>query len=203
MAKSDKATTSRRVQDVLRVMLAGGEFNEIRQFASDQGWQVSERQLRRYIETANTQLAEAAQRDRGQLLGRHLMQRRALYARCLKANDLRTALQVLRDEAELFGLYPPTKIAATTPDGQALSMEDRQLHINAILVQRFGPEASLPAPVLETEVIDHGSRTSSPDAREPIGPRALTSEPTDGTGWSGDPAEAAASPAGGISPLEL
>src|SRR5262245_48368076 len=47
------------------------------------------------------------------------MQRRALYARCLKANDLRAASGVLRDEAELHGLYPATKIAPTTPDGDA------------------------------------------------------------------------------------
>ena len=36
----------------------------------------------------------------------------------MKANDLRTALQVLRDEANLEGLYPPTKFAPTTPDGK-------------------------------------------------------------------------------------
>lgn len=59
-----------------------------------------------------------SQRDSKQLLGRHLMQRRALYARALKSNDHRTALQVLRDEAELQGLYPPTKVAPTTPDGR-------------------------------------------------------------------------------------
>jgi hypothetical protein len=51
-------------------------------------------------------LAEAINRDQRQLLGRHLMQRRALYARALKTSDVRTALNVLRDEATLEGLYP-------------------------------------------------------------------------------------------------
>ena len=46
------------------------------------------------------------------------MQRRALYARAIKTNDIRTALSVLKDEAALEGLYPPTKVAPTTPDGK-------------------------------------------------------------------------------------
>ncbi len=43
---------------------------------------------------------------------------KTVYARSLKGNDIRTALNVLRDEAALQGLYPPTKIAPTTPDGR-------------------------------------------------------------------------------------
>lgn len=120
MAKADKSTAMQRTQDVLRILLAGGEFAEIRQFASDRGWNLSERQLRRYQERAYKQLARATRRNQQHLLGRHLTQRRALYARALKAGDIRTALQVLRNEANLEGLYPPTKIAPTTPDGQQL-----------------------------------------------------------------------------------
>jgi hypothetical protein len=116
--KSTQATVLRRVNEVLKLIVIGAEFEAIRQFADGQGWQVSERQLRRYQESAYVQLAQTTQRNRKQLLGRHLMQRRALYAQALKDKDLRTALRVLRDEASLEGLYPPTKIAPTTPDGQ-------------------------------------------------------------------------------------
>lgn len=118
MAKSNQHTVQTRVHDVSRLLLAGAEFAEIRQYASEHSWQVSERQVRRYMETAYKRLARTTKRDRNQLLGRHLMQRRALYARSIKANDIRSALQVLRDEAALQGLYLPTKIAPTTPDGQ-------------------------------------------------------------------------------------
>lgn len=138
MAKSNKATMNNRVQEVLRLTLAGGEFAEIQQYAAQQGWNVEKRQLRRYLELAYQELGETAQRDRQHLIGRHLLQRRALYARCLKANDIRTALQVLKDEAALLGLYAPTKIAPTTPDGKALSFDQRQIHIDAILVEKFG-----------------------------------------------------------------
>ena len=78
MAKSNKVTVEARVTDVLRLTLAGAEFGDIEQYASEQGWNVCERQIRRYIETAHQRFAEMTKRDREQLLGRHLMQRRAV-----------------------------------------------------------------------------------------------------------------------------
>ncbi|MDA7980751.1 MAG: hypothetical protein MPJ50_18500 [Pirellulales bacterium] len=106
MSKSTKIAVISRVNDVLRLILAGAEFSDIRQFASQNGWNVSQRQIRRYIERAHRQFSKTTHRDREQLLGRHLMQRRAIYARAIRADDLKTALQVLRDEAALQGLYP-------------------------------------------------------------------------------------------------
>ena len=109
MAKANKSTVARRTNEVLRLILAGGEFEDIRQYSAAQGWGLSERQLWRYQEDAHQKLVEALNRDQKQLLGRHLMQRRALYARAVKINDVRTALAVLRDEALLQGLYPQAK----------------------------------------------------------------------------------------------
>ena len=103
---------------MLRLLISGAGYPEIRQYSTDQGWKLSERQIRRYIEAANRKFAEAVDRNRDQLLGRHLMQRRALYARALKNGDIKTALLVLQDEASLMGLYAPVKIAPTTPDGE-------------------------------------------------------------------------------------
>jgi hypothetical protein len=40
----------------------------------------------------------------------------------------------------LLGLNAPTKIAPTTPDGEPLSFEQRELHIEAVLEMLFGPE---------------------------------------------------------------
>src|SRR6185437_6820350 len=118
MGKATKAEAMNRLQEVTKLLLAGAEFGEIRQFAAERQWDVSDRSVRRYMEVAYKRMADAAKRDSKQLLGRHLMQRRALYARCLKQGDHRTALNVLKDEAALQGIYPPTKIAPTTPDGQ-------------------------------------------------------------------------------------
>ena len=109
MAKSDQMTILSRVQDVTKLLLAGAAHEDIRQFAEAHNWQVSERQLRRYQKQAYEQLAQEAKRDQTQLMGRHLMQRRALYARAMKTSDIRTALWVLKDEAALQGLYEVNK----------------------------------------------------------------------------------------------
>jgi hypothetical protein len=109
MAKSDKSTVELRIGEILRLLLAGGEFEDIRQYSAAQDWKLSNRQLRRYQERAYRRLANMAHRDQKQLLGRHLMQRRALYARAMKVSDVKTALNVLKDEAQLQGLYSAVK----------------------------------------------------------------------------------------------
>lgn len=118
MPKATRATKQQRIHEVMQLILAGAEFADIWQYVSERAWQVSERQTRRYLEAAYDRITQVLEREASHLLGRHLMQRRALYARCLKANDIRTALIVLHDEAQLLGLYPAKKIAPTTPDGQ-------------------------------------------------------------------------------------
>ncbi len=120
MAKSDKSTVELRIGEILRLLLAGGEFEDIRQYAAAQGWRLSVRQLRRYQERAYRRLANMAHRDQNQLLGRHLMQRRALYARAMKVSDVKTALNVLKDEAQLQGLYSAVKNGEASPGGNPL-----------------------------------------------------------------------------------
>jgi hypothetical protein len=115
---ASKSVIKHRVQEVLRLTLAGAEFPEIRQHAKQQGWEVSDRQIRRYMEAAYRQFTKLTIHDAEQLVSRHIMQRRSLFARALKNGDLRTALAVLQDEAKLEGLYPPAKVAPTTPDGR-------------------------------------------------------------------------------------
>ena len=114
MAKSEKATVELRVGEILRLLLAGGEFEDIRQYSAAQDWKLSVRQLRRYQERAYRRLANMAHRDQKQLLGRHLMQRRALYARAMKVSDVKTALNVLKDEAQLQGLYSAVRNGEST-----------------------------------------------------------------------------------------
>ncbi len=118
MSRSDKATLDHRIEEVRQMMIAGASFPDVQKYADQQGWQVSRRQLRRYQDKAYQRMAKLTERNRAELLGRHLMQRRAIYARCLKAKDYRTALAAARDEAALLGLYAPTKIAQTDSQGQ-------------------------------------------------------------------------------------
>jgi hypothetical protein len=108
-----------RVEAVLQIMLDGAQPHEVRQYVAEKTaakevpWTptdgekpLSERQLRRYMAEADRLIAASCRTSRRMLLRRHLAQRRALYARCINTADYSTALRVLRDEAELRGLYP-------------------------------------------------------------------------------------------------
>lgn len=119
--KATKAVIRQRVEQVMRIRLCGAEFWEIRQYAAetdaetDRPWNVSDRQLWRYVAAADELLDEYLDHDRKKLFNRHIGQRRALFARALESGDIRTALAVAKDEADLYGLYVK-KIAPTTPD---------------------------------------------------------------------------------------
>jgi len=107
-AKADKATVAKRVDEVLRLIVAGASlYPDIVHYASENGWNVGERQLRNYLAQARQRIVAALDEDRPHLLNRHLAQRHDLYARSVSNGDLRTALAVLQDEAELLSLYPP------------------------------------------------------------------------------------------------
>lgn len=127
----DAALAARRVDDVLRLILDGAQYWDLRQYVAekeseaDSCWfkqqdreSISERQLRRYMSQANQLIQGSQERSRKKLMRRHLAQRRSLYARAVTTGELRTALSCLEDEAKLIGLYAPQKIAPTTPDGK-------------------------------------------------------------------------------------
>jgi hypothetical protein len=128
--KATKAQIELRVQEVLRIRLDGAEFWDVREYARekeqepDSPWHLepdakplSDGQLWRYMARADKLIAESCRASRKKLIRRHLAQRRNLYAKAVSAGDYRTALAVIRDEAELEALYPPKKIAPTNPDG--------------------------------------------------------------------------------------
>jgi hypothetical protein len=115
--KSDKTTLQKRIEEVLSLRLLGAEFVDVRQHASQAGWGVSDRQLYRYIAEGDKVLARTLERDREKLFNRHVAQRRALYARAMAVSDYRTALAVLRDDAELHNLYPPKGVAVAGEGG--------------------------------------------------------------------------------------
>jgi len=78
------------------------------------------------------------------------------------------ALRCSEARRQLLGLDAPTKIAPTTPDGRPLTVEERRIHIQAILQEHFGVAGLLPdeteeldagPPVAETAGDDDGRRT--------------------------------------------
>lgn len=115
MSDADEVRAA-RVEEVFELRLGGAELHDIRQHAArakdDDGkpvapWNVSDRVLCRYIAAADKLFAERFEVDAAHLIGRHLLQRRRLYAHAMEVGDFRTALQILKDEAQLEGLYAP------------------------------------------------------------------------------------------------
>ncbi len=132
MAKSNKITTQRRVDDVRHLIVAGvGGIPEIRRLAVQKNWQVSDRQIRRYVAKANKQLSQIAEQDHRQALGRQVAQRRMLAAHHLKNGDYRGALTVMKDEAQLLGLYPP-KTAGKSKNSRDLFTNNKRLSSGSV-----------------------------------------------------------------------
>jgi hypothetical protein len=125
--KPTKATVLRRVEEILRIRLEGAEHWDVREYVREQeskegsAWQLgegekslSDSQLWRYMARADRLIAQSCRASRKKLLRRHLAQRRNLYAKANLQGDVKAALAVLRDEAELLDLYPSpeAKLAA-------------------------------------------------------------------------------------------
>lgn len=103
--KATNAVVLQRVEEVLAIRLDGAQLHDIRRYASENGWGVSDRQLERYIEKADKLLIERRQKKWKRMKALHLARREALYARALQSADFRTALAVLQDMAKLEELY--------------------------------------------------------------------------------------------------
>jgi hypothetical protein len=123
MPRASKVLVGRRITDLLQVRLDGAQHWDVceyvREKQADKGscWFVAEgetslsdSQIRRYLQRADELIYATGERSRKRLLRRHLAQRRRLYSRAVLSGDLRTALAVLRDEADLLKLYPQSTI---------------------------------------------------------------------------------------------
>jgi hypothetical protein len=79
---------------------------------------------------------------------------------------LEVALRCNDAKRKLLGLDMPTKIAPTTPDGsKPLTLEQREIHINAILTEHFGAQFTVESMKLEQEESD-GYPAYSSDATQ-------------------------------------
>ena len=104
--KSTKETIRLRLEEILEIRLLGAEWSDIVRHSAEKGWGVGERQLLNYVHRTDDLLEKTLEQDRRKLINRHIAQRRALYARCMAVSDYSNARSVLKDEAELLGLYP-------------------------------------------------------------------------------------------------
>jgi hypothetical protein len=121
--KPTKAQVSQRVDEILRIRLDGAALIDVREYVReaeardgspwklDEGQKpLSDSQLWRYIARADKLMTEECRADREKLLGRHLAQRRNLYAKAVLAGDYRAALAAADSEAKLLNLFPATRL---------------------------------------------------------------------------------------------
>ena len=143
MPKATRTVIVARIDDVLRLRLAGAEFSDIRQYAAGdpqddpprESWNVSDRTLKRYIEAADKQLCRRMERDRDKLFARHIGQRRMLFVRALEQGDNATAGRMLDAEERLlarFGIFPDKPM---TGNGSRM-----QINVWEIKLQRLSHE---------------------------------------------------------------
>jgi hypothetical protein len=128
--RATQTTIRQRVEELLSIRLEGATIVDVRRYVADKeaageppwtipegGKPVSERTLWRYLRQTDRLIDESLRESRKRLLHRHLAQRRHLYAAAFQQGDVKTALSVLKDEAELRGLYPAKKAEVTGKDG--------------------------------------------------------------------------------------
>lgn len=122
LKRADALTRRRRIDDFVRIRLDGAKFWDLWAFVREQeavagsAWflspgeePMSDQQLYRYQQEADKAILASVSKDREKSLKLGLARRENLYAKAVTSGDLRTALGVLRDEAELRGLYPEKK----------------------------------------------------------------------------------------------
>lgn len=103
--KSQSVIVAQRVEDVLRLRIDGAMFADIRDFAVQSQWGVSDSMLKKYIQKADDLLKERTEKSRGKATRMHVARREGVFARALSAGDLRTALAALDSTAKLQGLF--------------------------------------------------------------------------------------------------
>jgi hypothetical protein len=181
--KPTQAILRQRLDEVYAIRVDGATIHDVRRYvaekeaAGEQPWTipdggrpVSERTLWRYIQQTDRMMDEVSRESRKRMRRRHLAQRRNLYAKALAQGDIKAALSVLRDEAELLNLYPARKTQVTGKGGGPVV-----LHVTEEIIGQK-PQAALDGIVEEIVTNDRSNADSrSADGETPPGPETIPS----------------------------
>jgi len=112
MHESNKLEIEDRILEVSRMLLSGLFPREICLYVS-QKWDISDRQIKRYIRRCYTLWHQDFQKKRKAGLDYHLAKREVLYDKNFKRGDYNACLEIAKDEARLEGLYVERKEVGT------------------------------------------------------------------------------------------
>jgi hypothetical protein len=173
----------RRIEQVLKLRLAGATFPDLRTFAHNLdpeagtpwtnpgGGLLSDRALWRLAHEADKVFAESIEKERPLLVAHHVLLRRLIRARALEQGDNRAALAAAADECRLLGLYPEQQQKA----GAAGNV---QVNVWAPVLAKMGTEQ-----LAQLTALAESALNGAPHDLDSRGPQPL-------------PGEAAADPAG-------
>jgi len=102
--RADKPLFYDRVRTVQEWLLIGKPVSDIIMNIA-QNWNIGERQAHRYIREARKLFIEQNKAKSDEKLAFHISVRTSLYAKALHDKDIKTALAIMKDTAELEGLY--------------------------------------------------------------------------------------------------
>lgn len=135
--KANPIVIQQRVTELLSMRLAGAQWHDVIQHAEEENWNVSERQLCRYINKVDKLLAVKMEDTREKIFNRHLACRRTVYAKAMQAGDLQAALKALDSEAKMLGLNPEERrdgdVAVQINVGIELTVEQRRTELLGII----------------------------------------------------------------------
>lgn len=107
--KADKLTKERRIEAVYRLMLDGWSDDQIRQNVA--GWELSDRQMARYMADARQRIEEVAAPERA---AHHARAVAAHFQMLREARTVREKTAVWAALAKLLGLYAPESVIVKT-----------------------------------------------------------------------------------------
>jgi DNA-binding CsgD family transcriptional regulator len=102
--KSNKAEIAERKLYVLNLLLEGKSTKEICRITSEK-WQISRRQIERYISSSYTNLLKQFDKKGEVILEYNIALRMNLYNKSYDEGKYRTCLTILKDIAKIEGLY--------------------------------------------------------------------------------------------------
>lgn len=155
-----KAEKEARVNKVYELLIGGARRYQICQYASSEqenkkDWNVTPRQVDRYIQEANALIAQEAEFHRPRELGRAIAALDDLYRRCMKVQDYGKALAARRELNALLSLYEPPAAQTVRIEG----IDDAQLNVLVDLIEAQGRRPSDVFAALLQVYIEDADRT--------------------------------------------
>ena len=97
-------TYNARMAQIIRLIVDGFVRRDIMEYVVENNWDVSERQVDRYISKAREEIQSVVGREAKLAAGKSIHRLEDLYQKCIAIMDYKTALQVVKEQNDLFRL---------------------------------------------------------------------------------------------------